>query len=92
MDERQEGRGELIAARGDAPKLLDAAEETLDQDAALVEMHRPRPLLIPRQLPLHPDYRQRPGCYYLPSSVNSPCYAIDCRKVIGRYPVLHAPI
>ncbi len=38
MNERQERLGELVIARGDAPELLDATEETLDQIAALVEM------------------------------------------------------
>ena len=38
MNERQEGFGEFVVARGDASELLDAAEETLDQVAALVEM------------------------------------------------------
>ena len=38
MDERQEGFGEFVVARGDTSELLDAAEETLDQIAALVDM------------------------------------------------------
>ena len=31
MNERQEGRGEFVVARGNASELLDATEETLDQ-------------------------------------------------------------
>ena len=38
MNERQEGLGEFVVARGDASELLDATEETLDQIAALAEM------------------------------------------------------
>ena len=35
MDERQEGFCEFVVARGDTSELLDAAEEALDQIAAL---------------------------------------------------------
>jgi hypothetical protein len=38
MTERQEGLGEFVVTRGDASELLDAAEEALDQVAALVDM------------------------------------------------------
>jgi hypothetical protein len=38
MNERQEGLGEFVVARGDASELLDAAEEALDQIAVLVDM------------------------------------------------------
>jgi len=38
MNERQEGRGEFVVARGDASELLDATEETFDQVAIFVEM------------------------------------------------------
>lgn len=38
MDERQEGQGELVVARGDASELFDTGEETLDQVAVAVEM------------------------------------------------------
>lgn len=38
MDERQEGLGEFVVARGDASELLDAVEETVDQIAVLVDM------------------------------------------------------
>ena len=38
MNERQEGYSEFVVARGDASELLDAAEETLDQIATLVDM------------------------------------------------------
>ena len=38
MNERQEGLGEFVVTCGDAPELLDATEETLDQIAVLVEV------------------------------------------------------
>jgi hypothetical protein len=38
MNERQEGRGELVVARGNASELFDAVEEPLDQAAALVDV------------------------------------------------------
>ena len=38
MNERQEGFGEFVVARGDASELLDATKETLDQISAFVEV------------------------------------------------------
>ena len=38
MNERQEGLGEFVVTRGNASDWLDAAEEALDQVAALVDM------------------------------------------------------
>ena len=38
MNERQEGLCEFVVPGGDASELLDTAEETLDQMAALVDM------------------------------------------------------
>ena len=38
MNERQKGFCELVVARGNTSELLDAAEESLDQIATLVEM------------------------------------------------------
>ena len=38
MNERQERLGEFVVASGDAPELLDATEEALDQIAAFVEV------------------------------------------------------
>ena len=43
MNERQEGFGEFVVARGDASELLDTAEETLDQVAGLVDVPVERP-------------------------------------------------
>ena len=47
MNERQEGLGEFVVARGDASELLDATEETLDQVAALVEVSIERTWIEP---------------------------------------------
>ena len=38
MDKREEGLGEFVVARGDAPEMLEASEEALDQIASAVEM------------------------------------------------------
>lgn len=38
MNEREEGRSEFVVARSDAPKVLDARKEALDQIAVSVEM------------------------------------------------------
>ena len=38
MNERQEGLGEFVVARGDVSELIDAVEEALDQIAVLVDM------------------------------------------------------
>lgn len=38
MNERQEGCGEFVVARGDASKVLDASEEAFDQIAVAVDM------------------------------------------------------
>ena len=38
MNERQEGLGKLVVARGNASELLDAAEEAFDQVAIAIQM------------------------------------------------------